>query len=128
MCLLYEGHSIGSLIALAVLAFFILLYVFLPHLQVNRIIQECRIFFGSEMVIQSAFFDSKLVISSVQMKKEMVIEYEQIVRILKTKHLFLLEMRDSFILFVDQSGFSKGNQKDFETFIQLCAKNAKIQF
>lgn len=73
------------------------------------------------------FYQEHMMDFNEQTNGKTIIEYAQIIKVTKTKGLYLLMMRQNLILLIDKNGFVKGDKTAFETFIIEKAINAKIK-
>jgi len=114
--------------ALFLALFFIFFSLLLPRVSVNRLQKQHRELYHAEIVSELAFYDDHLFSTSEQTKGEIKTDYTQIKRILRTQHLYLLQLGVQVVYLVDRNGFTKGNAADFEAFIREKATRAKIRF
>jgi len=78
--------------------------------------------------VQLLFFENYLQSRNLQTKGKLSINYPQIVRIIRTKNLYLLRLKENLVVMADRSGFVKGSTESFEAFLRQKAPGADWKF
>ena len=76
---------------------------------------------------QTLFYDDCIVSTNSADNSEVKIDYGKIIKVMQSKNLYLLVMKQKLVIMVNKNGFEKGNCEDFEKFIRTKAVNAKIK-
>lgn len=120
-------HSIGMGIFFLLCAGLFSITLFLPNITANRMLKQYHELYHSEYHTTTLFFQENMVDFNEQTNGKTMIEYAQIMKVTKTKGLYLLVMRQNLVLLIDKNGFIKGERAAFEAFIKEKAINAKIK-
>ena len=124
---IYLNSIWGSGISFLLTAFFILLYLYLPYYNVNKMIRRYYELYHAEVETATYFFGDYILGINKQTNGETKTDDKQIIKIVKTKNLYLMLMKEQLVILVDKNGFVKGNKDEFEEFIKEKAVYAKIR-
>ena len=109
------------------------LFVLLIYKYVYQIISRAKVFASRcfliyhEVPVQTIrFFDDRVEPSSILSKEELSFDYRQIIRVEKSKRLYVLYFSGKVMVILDKSKFENITKDEFERFIQEKAVNAKV--
>ena len=126
--LIWLGGVSKGLLWLGLGLLFLVYTLLLPHLSVRTMLKRYDALYHTEIVSELQFFKDNITTRSEQTNAQTNVLYPQIKWVIRTKHLYLLQMSAQLVLLVDKEGFTTGSCEDFEIFIRDRAASAKFLF
>lgn len=126
--LIWVQEVTQGLLWLGLGVFFLVYTLLLPHLSVKAMLKRYDALYHTEIVSELQFFEDNITTSSEQTHAHTNILYPQIKWVIRTKHLYLLQLSAQLVLLVDRAGFVTGSGEDFEPFIREKSTSAKFLF
>ncbi len=84
--------------------------------------------YGEPVTLQTSFQEDALTVRVVQNEKTVTLSYEQVEKLKRLDHIYILKMRDGSILLLDREGFTKGDAAAFVSFIkEKCTQHMESQ-
>ena len=117
----------GELFALLAIALLILVN-WLPYQWAKKRYQEEEQQYGEPVTLQTSFQEDALTVRVAQNEKTVTLSYEQVEKLKRLDHIYILKMRDGSILLLDREGFTKGDAAAFVSFIkEKCTQHMESQ-
>ena len=126
--LIWLNEVTQGLLWLALGIIFLAYTLLLPHVSVNAMLKRYDALYHTEIASELQFFKENITTRSEQTNAQTNVLYPQIKWVIRTKHLYLLQMSAQLVLLVDKEGFTTGSCEDFEIFIRDRAASAKFLF
>lgn len=82
---------------------------------------------GRDIETEVLFYEEHFLALNKFSKGKTNIKYVDVVRLLETKDLFIIEMEQKLNILIDKSGFTKGAKEEFLTFIRNKCINAEVK-
>ena len=114
------------LMAFALLAVLIYKYVYQIVSKAKLTASRCILLYHEIPVQTVRFFDNRLEPVSIMSKEELSFEYTQLIRVEKSRHLYVLYFNGKMMVILDKSNFENISLEEFERFIKEKAVNAKV--
>lgn len=109
--------------------FFSVYMAFLPRLSARITLKRNNTLYHAEVVSELRFYADHFASSSEQTHAHTDINYPQIRRVIRTKHLYLLQLDAQLVLLADKAGFADGAScAAFESFLREKATRARFVF
>ncbi len=100
--------------------------ILLPHIEVNKALKRFQEIYHTEVETTILFYDDHMIGINEQTSGKTKTQYIQLIKVMQTKGLYLLRMKENINILVDKNGFIKGDKIAFEAFIKEKAAKAKI--
>ena len=118
----YELNIIALLLFIAL----IIVHITRPYAYAKRRIREYNALHNATEEDELFFYDDYLLSRDINTKSELKIEYERIIKVKSTKHLYVFHIKDSKSkLITDKNMIAEGTNKSFEEFIKSKVHNYK---
>lgn len=114
------------ILAFAMLAVILYRYVFQVINKAKVTAERCILLFHEVPVQTVRFFDDHLEPVSIMWKEELSFEYSQLIRVEKSKRLYVLYFNGKMMVILDKTKFENITLEEFERFIRERAINAKV--
>ena len=114
------------MMAFILFAVLIYKYVFQIMSKAKLIASRCFVIYHEVPVQTTRFFDDRIEPVSVILKEDLSLDYKQIMRVEKSRRLYVLYFNGKMMIFLDKSKFENITPEDFEHFIREKAVNAKV--
>lgn len=96
-----------------------------PMRLANQAAKKNRKQYGSDVTVSLRFFEDGIKAHNQQMETDAEVRYDQIERIVESRHLYLLVLREKMALMVDKEGFTFGAGEKFLPFLrEKCSEAA----
>ena len=100
----------------------------LPYQWAKKRYQEEEQQYGEPVTLQTSFQEDALTVRVAQNEKTVTLSYEQVEKLKRLDHIYILKMRDGSILLLDREGFTKGDAAAFVSFIkEKCTQHMESQ-
>ncbi|PKM40805.1 MAG: hypothetical protein CVV04_06375 [Firmicutes bacterium HGW-Firmicutes-9] len=114
------------IMAFGLLALLLFKYVYQIMNKAKVIADRCILLYHEVPIQTVRFFDDRLEPVSIMSKEELSFEYTQIIRVEKSKRLYVLFFNGKVMIILDKSKFDNITLEEFERFIREKAVNAKV--
>ena len=114
------------IMAFALFAVLIYKYVYQIISRAKLTASRCLVIYHEVPVQTTRFFDDRVEPIAVMLKEDLSLDYKQIMRVEKSKRLYVLYFNGKMMIILDKSKFENISSDAFERFILERAVNAKV--
>lgn len=82
---------------------------------------------GRDLETDVSFYEEHLIAVNLFTTGKTNIKYVDVLKLLETKDLYIIEMEKKLAILVDKSGFTKGTEENFAEFIKERCVNAEVK-
>ncbi len=99
-----------------------------PKIHVKRMIGQMKTMYGTVSKVETLFYDDVVFCHNLNSDAKSQMDYDSIIRIIRTKNLYFINYKPMLYVLVDRSAFSGSEEEqEFEQFLREKAPQAKFK-
>ncbi len=118
------ASGIQLILLLAVMLF---LQFGVPRLQAARTEKQAITLYHSPSQVETSFYEEQVVSYNKNSGAKATVTYAQIVKVFRSKNLYLLKIKPQMYILLEKNHFLEGNAETFETFLRTKLSGEKIK-